>query len=243
MGTVASLLTVCSGFHHAQWALGCRTCHCEFHPLRVRFPTLRLEDRDDVTAMPPFPPAQRRRLIALGLSRALAVTIALVTLYYVVPLERLAGIPVVLSLSVGLLVLVLVTAYQVRAIMRARHPGTRGIEAVATTVPLFLVLFAAAYFVLSRDDPANFSTPGLTRSDALYFTVTVFATVGFGDITATSQLTRMLVTVQMILDLIVLGAVVRVFFGAVRIARGASAVADADVSPAPADPQHGGGRT
>jgi hypothetical protein len=193
--------------------------------------------------MPPLSPAERRRLIAFGLSRALAVTIALIALYYLVPLERLANIPVVVSLSVGLLVLIFVTAYQVRAIFRARHPATRGIEAVAATVPLFIVLFSAAYFVLSQDDPANFNTPGLTRSDTLYFTVTVFATVGFGDITATSQLARLLVTVQMILDLIVLGALIRVFFGAVRIARGASAQADGDASPAPAHPPRGGGRT
>ena len=49
--------------------------------------------------------------------------------------------------------------------------------------------------------------------------MTTFATVGFGDITATSQFARVLVTVQMILDLIVLGAVIRVFIGAVQFAR------------------------
>jgi voltage-gated potassium channel len=184
-----------------------------------------------VTAISPLPRAERRRLIALGLSRALAVASGLVALYYVIPLERLAGIPLVVSLSVGLLVLILVTVYQVRAIMRARHPATRGIEAVAATVPLFVLLFATAYFLLSQDDPANFNTPDLSRTDALYFTVTIFATVGFGDITATSQLARGLVTVQMILDLIVLGAVVRVFLGAVRLARGNPAQADSRATP------------
>ena len=44
----------------------------------------------------------------------------------------------------------------------------------------------------------------------------VFATVGFGDITATSQTGRLLVTAQMILDLIVLGLGIRVFLGAVQ---------------------------
>ena len=129
-----------------------------------------------MTALPPFssPAAERRRLIALGLTRALAVAIALVALYYLLPLERLAGVPLLVSLGVGLLVLILVTVYQVRAIIHARHPGTRGIEAVAATVPLFIVLFSAAHFLLSQDDPANFSTPGLTRTDALYFTVTIF---------------------------------------------------------------------
>ena len=63
--------------------------------------------------------------------------------------------------------------------------------------------------------------PGsLTRTDSLYFTVTIFATVGFGDITATSQVARVVVIAQMLLDLLVLGLVVKVFVGAVEIGRG-----------------------
>ena len=107
-----------------------------------------------------------------------------------------------------------------QSIIRSPHPAVRAIEAVAVTGPLFIILFAATYFLLSQTDAANFSEAGLTRIDAFYFTVTVFATVGFGDITATSQSARVLVTVQMILDLIVLGAVIRVFAGAVQLARG-----------------------
>jgi hypothetical protein len=45
----------------------------------------------------------------------------------------------------------------------------------------------------------------LTHTDALYFTVTVFTTVGFGDVTAKSDGTRLLVTAQMVADLIILG--------------------------------------
>ena len=151
--------------------------------------------------------------------RALAVTIGLIVLYYVAPLDHLTGVPFWLSLTVGLLVLTVVAAHQVRAIIRSHRPAVRAIEAVAVTVPLFIILFAATYFLLSQTDPANFSEAGLTRTDTLYFTVTIFATVGFGDITATSQTARVLVTVQMILDLIVLGAVIRVFVGAVQFAR------------------------
>jgi hypothetical protein len=43
----------------------------------------------------------------------------------------------------------------------------------------------------------------LTRTDALYFTVTVFPTVGFGDITARSETARIVVTGQMIADLVI----------------------------------------
>ena len=72
---------------------------------------------------------------------------------------------------------------------------------------------------MARTDPASFNTHPLTRTDGLYFTVTVFSTVGFGDITAASQGARLVVTAQMLLDLLALGLVVRAFVGAVQFAR------------------------
>ena len=51
----------------------------------------------------------------------------------------------------------------------------------------------------------SFSQP-LNHTDALYFTVTVFATVGFGDIIASTAAARLAVTGQMIIDLINLGS-------------------------------------
>ncbi len=92
-------------------------------------------------------------------------------------------------------------------------------EALATTVPLFLLLFASAYFVMARASPANFSTHPLTRTDSLYFTITTFSTVGYGDITAASQAARLVVTAQIILDLLALGLGIRVFIGTVQRAR------------------------
>ena len=49
------------------------------------------------------------------------------------------------------------------------------------------------------------------------------AGAGFGDITATSQTARLIVTAQMILDLLALGLGIRVFIGAVQLARQAQA--------------------
>ena len=85
---------------------------------------------------------------------------------------------------------------------------------------MFLILFAATYFMMEQSNPDGFNVDSLTRTDSLYFTVTVFATVGFGDITATSQVARVVVIAQMILDLLVLGLVVKVFLGAVEKGRG-----------------------
>ena len=81
------------------------------------------------------------------------------------------------------------------------------------------MLVAANYFLMAQDDPGSFNVHTLTRTDALYFTVTVFSTVGFGDITATSQTARLVVVVQMLLDLLVLGLGVKAFVGAVQKGR------------------------
>ena len=72
---------------------------------------------------------------------------------------------------------------------------------------------------MAFDSPDTFTIDPLTRVDALYLTVTVFSTVGFGDISAASQPGRILVTIQMILNLIVLGAGVRLLTSAVKRGR------------------------
>jgi hypothetical protein len=48
---------------------------------------------------------------------------------------------------------------------------------------------------------------------ALYFTVTVFSTVGFGDITPKTDLAQLVTTVQMLADLAVIAIVVRLILG------------------------------
>jgi voltage-gated potassium channel len=163
--------------------------------------------------------AERRRLVAIGLLRSSATTIALIAAYYLLPLDRLSGVSLAVSLAVGLLALTGIAAYQVRAIIRHPHSAVRAIEALAITVPSFLLLFAATYFLMAQAHTDNFNVHSLTRTDSLYFTITVFATVGFGDISATSQAARIAVMAQMILDLLVLGLLVKVFLNAVQLGR------------------------
>ena len=177
-------------------------------------------------------PATRRRLVVWGLVRALATAVVLVALYYMLPLDHIKSVP--LTLTGGLLILLAGIAWQLHAIVRASQPAVRAIEALASTVPLFLLLFAAIYVTMAQASPANFSTHGLTRTDALYFTVTTFATVGFGDISAASQSARLLVTGQMVLDLLVLGLGIRAFVGAVQLGRQqAPPAAGPGISPDP----------
>jgi voltage-gated potassium channel len=145
----------------------------------------------------------------------LASTAGLVALYYLVPLDPSSVGVTVGQLVAGLLGLVALVVFQVRSIVKATYPALRAVGALATSIPLFLLLFAGTYYVMSAISAANFSEP-LTRTDALYFTVTVFATVGFGDITATAEGARIVVMGQMIAGVVIIGLGARVIVDAVK---------------------------
>jgi len=147
---------------------------------------------------------------------------ALVALYYLLPLDHSSTPAAVTMLLVGLAAFVALVACQVRLIIRSRFPGLRAAEALGTSVPFFLLLFASTYVVLAAISVSNFGGH-LSHTDGLYFTVTVFSTVGFGDITAKTETARLVVTGQMISDLIILGLAIKVIVGAVRHGRADSA--------------------
>jgi hypothetical protein len=154
------------------------------------------------------------RTAAWAVVRALGSMVVVLAVYYLLPFGRAADWVTIMPLVIGLVLLGGLAAWQVWVIVRSPYPALRALEALGTSIPLFLVLFASTYYVMSRISADNFKVP-LTRTDALYFTVTVFATVGFGDITATTQIARLVVTGQMMVDLIALGLGLRIITGAV----------------------------
>ena len=169
-----------------------------------------------------------RRLVVRAVLRATLTSTVLVALYYTLPLTGRLEASTTIMLLTGLVVFTAVITWQVRAILRSDYPGLRAIEALAAAIPLFLLVFAATYFKLADVRPQAFTEP-LTRTDALYFTVTVFATVGFGDIAPVVTAARVTVMVQMLGDLLVVGLVLRGMLGAVRASlqrREAAATAD-----------------
>ena len=104
--------------------------------------------------------------------------------------------------------LAVLLAWQVREILRSPYPAAQAVSALVVSVPLFLTLFAMTYYLMGQAEPSTFSEP-MTRLDAMYFTVTVFATVGFGDITAVSQGARAVTIVQMMAGLVLVGLIAR----------------------------------
>ncbi|CAG7579882.1 potassium channel family protein [Rhodococcus opacus] len=163
---------------------------------------------------------RRRRWAVLRAVLAVAATWALLgAVYYLVParnyLEEGAGARVVVggALFAGVLV------WQIRRILRAPLPQLRAIEALGAIIALFLLLFATTYLALSHTSPASFNQH-LDHTRALYFTISIFSTVGFGDIVPRTDTARILVSAQMLLDLILLGAVVKLLVTAARTGLG-----------------------
>lgn len=158
----------------------------------------------------------RRRVIAVSLLRSAAVVAALVTVYYLAPLDRTLNMGTGLRFVLGLAALGAVVPWQVRGILAADNPWLRAVQVVGVGLPVLLVGFASTYVVITNSTPDAFTEP-LSRTDALYFTMTVFATVGFGDITPRTEVARIVVTLQMLVGLIVVGVVAKVLFGAARV--------------------------
>ena len=156
--------------------------------------------------------------IAWTVLRVAGSVAALVALYYLLPLDRSSAAAAVTILLIGLAGFIGLVAVQVRLIIRSPFPGLRAVESLATSVPFFLLLFAGTYVALAAISPGSFGGH-LSHTDGLYFTVTVFSTVGFGDITAKTETARLVVTGQMIADLIILGLAIKIIVGAFKRGR------------------------
>ncbi len=167
----------------------------------------------------PALPTDRRTAWKLGLMMAARITVSLALLfgaYFFLPTKD-GGTEQsdVLYVVLALVVFGVIVGLQVPAIVRARYPIMRAIEALTIVIALYLLIFARIYLSNSLNDPAVFNHP-LNHTTALYFTVTVFATVGFGDFVAATDGMRGLVTVQMVLNLVVLGLIIRLLSSAAQ---------------------------
>lgn len=139
----------------------------------------------------------------------------IIVVYFIVPMTLSLEFGGLLALLGGLALVAALLAWQIRNILVSPYPVLRGVASLVVTVPLFVVVFATIYYLSAQLQPDGWSEP-LTRLDAVYYTVTVFATVGFGDITAVSQTARAMTTFQMVAGIALVGVIARVVVGAVQ---------------------------
>ena len=157
----------------------------------------------------------QRWAVAWTLLRITLTSAALTVVYFVLPLDNRVTNGTAALLALGLLFTVGVLVVQTHAIVNAARPMLRAAEALTTSFTLFVLIFATTYYLLGKGGPNVFTEP-ITRLDSLYFVVTVFGTVGFGDIAARSETARAIVTIQILGDILFVGVAVRAVMGAMR---------------------------
>ncbi len=167
---------------------------------------IRLTDLDPV--------ARRRALVRSGLTIVLS-WVFVIGAFCVLPIGRESGLHAFIRLGVDVALIGAVFAWQIRRISVAELPELRAVEALGIVVVVFLVLFSGVYLAMSHDAPRTF-TQTLDHIQALYFTISIFSTVGFGDITPRTDTAHVVVSIQMLLDLVIIGAAVRLIFSAAR---------------------------
>ncbi|MEB3369345.1 ion channel [Saccharopolyspora mangrovi] len=136
-----------------------------------------------------------------------AVAVVLCTTgYYLLPVgERgLRGtVWAVAVFAIGLAVVAGLIFFQVRGY----RTGRTSIAWVVAAFYLAVLFFAAVYYAMSVHVPG--ALPGLsTKTDALYFSLTITGTVGFGDIHPETQPARALVAIHIAFNIAYLGTAV-----------------------------------
>ena len=135
------------------------------------------------------------------LVETLLVAVGMCLVYWLLPIQDRVSASWAIRLVGGLLLIGGVLAWQVWSISRSTRPILRAVRGITVSFAIFVLVFASTYLGMSHQEPTSFNDV-LSKLDALYFTVTVIATVGFGDIVPRSDLARSITTVQMVLDLV-----------------------------------------
>lgn len=144
--------------------------------------------------------------VVLRAWRSVVVLVAVLVAYYAAPVADLPSGAGVALTALGLLAGVGVLAWAItRQIQRLAHadPSDTSVRLDGLVFLVYVVvpMFALGYFAIERSAGDQFE--GLeTKTDALYYTMSTLATVGFGDVYARGQLARALVAVQIAFNLV-----------------------------------------
>lgn len=119
-------------------------------------------------------------------------------------------------LMILLLVAVIpVAVYQARRVLRSTRPIADASVALSLIVSSLVIGFSGIYYVMANNDLGQIH--GLhTKVDAVYFTTTILSTVGFGDVNAVGQGARVVVTANIMFNLVALGVAVKLVSWAAR---------------------------
>ena len=146
--------------------------------------------------------------VARAIGTALIVCTAMILLYGYAPepvdFHLPSLIPLCLFFFAVYLVIIIALLRRVRDRKHLTYPGMM----LLTVLLVFFVLsFSWLYRALESVNSGTFSEP-FTDVSAIYFTIAVLSTVGFGDIRPLDDLSRAVVTIQMVLGVGLLAAAI-----------------------------------
>jgi len=149
--------------------------------------------------------------------QASAITLLFVivaaVVYFLLPVPgRMRESSWAILFGAGSFVVALLIVLRIRGMLR-ETTGTRA-RGLIVLVCCAVLFFAWANVTLAAV-PGQFADLH-TKTDAVYFSVSTLATVGFGDVHAAGQLARAAVTMEMLFNLVFLGTAVTVVTGILR---------------------------
>ncbi|MET7393459.1 potassium channel family protein [Dactylosporangium sp. NPDC005572] len=148
------------------------------------------------------------------MGRALIALAVATLVYYLVPLGTIRAADEWVRGAValaGIAVLCVLFARQLRRQVRAGSRDDVRVQSLVLLMVLAVFGFSLAYFLV-----ADQFIELRTRTDALYFTLSTLATVGYGDVHAAGQPARVLVSCQIVFNLVFIGTAAAVVSAAVK---------------------------
>ena len=143
------------------------------------------------------------------------IVAGLVTAFYLIPWEGSSEGRIGARIVIVIISLVVVTTLSIQYVVRSQYPVLTLFQALAAVVGFALVAFASVYLMMSLDHERAFSEP-LSRTDALYFSLTTATTIGYGDISAQTEAARVVVMIQMVINVVVIGVATRALLHTAR---------------------------
>ena len=134
--------------------------------------------------------------------------VGMLVLYYALPMEGSLWPIGAIAGPLAAIGLAPLTRRHLRRVLVSERPFLDVALALSIIAEVLILGFATTYWILATHSPDQFEDL-VTRTDSLYFTVTVLATVGFGDVHPVGQLARAVTTLNMLTNLVILAFSVR----------------------------------
>jgi len=151
-----------------------------------------------------------QRLVDRSWWRPFWTFVGLLVAYYAFPVDLGQGLRIeFLSLGLTAAGLCLLGWMMVKELnhLRLGEQG-RSPQVLSMLLMLLVMAYSLSFFLLNQVRPGEVADLR-TRTDALYFTLSTMATVGYGDVHAEGQLARGLVSGLIVFNVVVVAALVR----------------------------------